>query len=122
MAEERRRFKITPAAEDYTKEMMETEDPNLLFIAGHEDKVIKGLCVKAASLNGETGPEIFPGAEDNVVIAAFSDEFVQFMIDKVQTLPEHLQDTAWEMFLTMLADDAGTQAENKKLDRNFELN
>lgn len=122
MADDRRRYRINPAAEDYTKEMMETEDPNLLFIAGHEHRVIKGLCVKSAALNGETGPQIFPGAEDNVVIAAFSDEFVQFMVDKVQTLPEHLQDTAWEMFLTMLADDAGSKAEAQELDRNFELN
>lgn len=104
--------------EDYPGESEEhmrlvEQDPDILFVAKSTSKMlIKGIIVPASSIDGNPGPVIFPGAEENVILAAFSREFIQDMADKIGLLPgEEMQETAWEMFLELACQSAGQEYE-----------
>ena len=92
---------------------MVAADPDILFVAKSVDGLlIKGIVVPGKSIDDDAGPIIFPGAEENMVLAAFSREFIQEMADKIALIPgEEMQETAWEMFLELASQEAGREYE-----------
>ena len=109
-------------SEDYPGESEEhmrlvEQDPDILFVAKSTNKMlIKGIIVPGSSIDGNSGPVIFPGAEDNVILAAFSREFIQEMADKIGMIPdETIQETAWEMFLELACQTAGQEYEDNPI-------
>ena len=102
---------------------MVAEDPNILFVAkSDEGVVIKGIVVPASSIDNEVGPVIFPGAEDDTVLAAFSQEFIQGIAEKIALIDSETgQEIAWEMFLQMASEKAGEEYEDNPPNRDFDL-
>lgn len=87
-------------------ELEETEDPvhNVLFVATTGRNTIKAIHVPQEALNGQPGPVLFTAANPNVVIAAFSREFISDNSDSVESLPEDQQEDAWAAFMEELSD------------------
>jgi hypothetical protein len=115
--------------EDYPGESEEhmrmvADDPNVLFVAKSEEGVIiKGIIVPASSIDNEVGPVIFPGAEEDTVLAAFSKEFVQDMAEKIALIDSEAgQEIAWEMFMQLASEQAGEEYEDNPPNRDFDLN
>lgn len=87
-------------------ELKETEDPvhNVLFVATTGRNTIKAIHVPEEALNGHPGPVLFTAANPNVVLAAFSREFIANSSDSVELLPEEEREDAWATFMEELSE------------------
>ena len=79
---------------------------NILFVSSDGEKTIKAIYVPAAGLNDQPGPVIFPSAKPDVVLAAFSKEFIENQMDQIEWLDVDQEDAEyiWENFIGMLHD------------------
>lgn len=82
-------------------EMQETkeEEHNVIFIGTDGDKAIKAIHVPAASLNGKDGPVLFAGADEDLVIAAFSREYIDSNAQRISDEDTGLHKELWIAFM-----------------------
>lgn len=88
-------------------EMVETgaEGGTDVLFCGSDGKTIIKAVHCPRSVLGEDGPVILPSADSQVILAAFSDEFVQGSLDEVRNVFPDLavREHQWEQFLNGLA-------------------
>ncbi len=105
-------------------EMKETQaDGNDVLFCGSDGKtIIKAVHFPRSALGGEDGPVILPSANPKVILAAFSDEFVQGSLDEVRNVFADLEvrEHQWEQFLNGLAAQVSRKhAETEEFDWDF---
>lgn len=98
--------KLKGLMDKLAEQMVETQkDGNdVLFCGSDGNTIIKAVHYPRSVLQ-EDGPVILPSADSTVILAAFSDEFVQSNLDEVRNVfrdPE-VREHQWEQFLNSLA-------------------
>ena len=98
--------KLKGLMDKLAEQMIETQgDGNdVLFCGSDGQTIIKAVHFPRSVLN-EDGPVILPSADSKVILAAFSDEFVQSNLEEVRNVfqdPE-VREHQWEQFLNSLA-------------------
>jgi hypothetical protein len=81
-------------------------ESDVLFLGSDGRRLVKCLHVPRSGLGGD-GPVLFPGVSNFIIVAAYSDEFIQ---DRVQELIEEFdseeeREEEWEKFMSTLAKD-----------------
>lgn len=98
--------KLKNLLDTLAEQMVETQSDgtDVLFCGSDGQTIIKALHFPRAMLN-EDGPVILPSADSNVILAAFSDEFVQQNLDEVRNIFQDpsVREHQWEQFLNSLA-------------------
>jgi len=64
---------------------VDPEDTNVVFIFTEGDTVVTAVHTPRETLDGQDGPVLTQGAEDNVIIAAFSREYILDLIRKIDS-------------------------------------
>lgn len=104
-------------------EMQETQaDGNDVLFCGSDGKTIIKAVHYPRSVLGEDGPVILPSADSKVILAAFSDEFVQGSLDEVRNVfaDGEVREHQWEQFLNGLAAQVSRKhAEAEEFDWDF---
>tara|TARA_Y100000758_G_scaffold262151_1_gene200664 strand:+ start:1636 stop:2076 length:441 start_codon:yes stop_codon:yes gene_type:complete len=99
-------IKLKNLMDKLAEQMIETQaDGNdVLFCGSDGQTIIKAVHFPRSSL-GADGPVILPSADSKVILAAFSDEFVQENLDEVRNVFQDLsvREHQWEQFLNGLA-------------------
>jgi len=98
--------KLKDLMDTLAEQMIETQSDgtDVLFCGSDGKTIIKALHFPRSMLN-EDGPVILPSADDKVILAAFSDEFVQENLDEVRNVFQDpsVREHQWEQFLNSLA-------------------
>jgi len=98
--------KLKDLMDKLAEQMVETQgDGNDVLFCGSDGKtIIKAVHYPRSVLN-QDGPVILPSADSKVILAAFSDEFVQENLDEVRNVFQDLsvREHQWEQFLNSLA-------------------
>ena len=88
------------------EQMIETQgDGNDVLFCGSDGKTIIKAVHYPRSVLKDDGPVVLPSADSKVILAAFSDEFVQSNLEEVRNVfadPE-VREHQWEQFLNSLA-------------------
>ena len=98
--------KLKHLMDKLAEQMMETtSDGNDVLFCGSDGKTIIKAVHYPRSVLQEDGPVILPSADSKVILAAFSDEFVQMSLDEVRNVFQDLEvrEHQWEQFLNSLA-------------------
>lgn len=94
---------------------------DVLFCGSDGKTIIKAVHYPRSVL-GEDGPVILPSADSKVILAAFSDEFVQGNLDEVRNVfaDGEVREHQWEQFLNSLAAKVSRKhAESEEFDWDF---
>jgi hypothetical protein len=78
----------------------EVTPTDLLFVGSDGSRVVKCFHYPFKAL-GEDGPVIMPSANENIILAAFSDEFIQTRADDIQDIFDDMDmaNEAWTQFM-----------------------
>ncbi len=99
-------IKLKDLMDKLAEQMIETQgDGNdVLFCGSDGQTIIKAVHFPRSVLKGD-GPVILPSADNKVILAAFSDEFVQENLDEVRNVFQDgaVREHQWEQFLNSLA-------------------
>ena len=112
--------KLKDLMDKLAEQMIETQsDGNDVLFCGSDGKtIIKAVHFPRSSL-GSDGPVILPSADSKVILAAFSDEYVQTNLDEVRNVFQDpsVREHQWEQFLNGLATQVSrAHAENGDFD------
>lgn len=90
-----------------SSELDETDDKdsNVIFVSSDGDVVYKAIWAPPSALNGKRGPEIFPGATEDVVIAVYNEEFINEIVEETEAEDAGLRDGLWELRVGQLVDE-----------------
>ncbi len=77
---------------------------NVIFVASNGTLSIKAIHVPQSALEGKIGPVLFPTANPQSIIAAFSRELIQQAVDVIDELQPGLADNAWAELLESMTD------------------
>jgi|TARA_Y100001951_G_scaffold61752_1_gene49261 hypothetical protein len=83
------------------------KEHDVLFCGSNGQNVVKCLHYDRSVLNGEDGPVIIASANPMVILAAYSNEYIERKVDEYRNLfsdPE-LMEVEWQLFLNSLAED-----------------
>ena len=83
------------------------KEHDVLFCGSNGQNVVKCLHYDRSVLNGEDGPVIFPSSNPLVLLAAYSNEYIERKVAEYRNLfsdPE-LMEAEWQLFLNSLAED-----------------
>ena len=96
------------------EELEETEQKvhNVMFVATDGRYAIKAIHVPESSIGNVNGPVLFPCSNPNVILAAFSKEYIQSQIEYIENLDAGLRDEAWVEFLECLNDEITLECES----------
>jgi hypothetical protein len=96
------------------EELEETEQQvhNVMFVATDGQYAIKAIHVPESSIGNVNGPVLFPCSNPNVILAAFSKEYIQAQIEYIENLDAGLRDEAWVEFLECLNDKITLECES----------
>lgn len=96
------------------QELEETEQivHNVMFVATDGRYAIKAIHVPESSIGDVNGPVLFPCSNPNVILAAFSREYIQSHIEYIENLDAGLRDEAWVEFLECLNDKITLECES----------
>jgi hypothetical protein len=96
------------------EELEETEqrEHNVMFVSTDGHYAVKAIHVPESSINNVNGPVLFPSSNPNVILAAFSKEYIQEQVDYIEQLTPGLQDEAWVEFLECLNDKITLECES----------
>jgi hypothetical protein len=98
--------KLKNLMDKLAEQMMETQkDGSDVLFCGSDGKTIIKAVHYPRSVLQEDGPVILPSADSKVILAAFSDEYVQGSLDEVRNVFQDLEvrEHQWEQFLNSLA-------------------
>ena len=87
------------------------KEHDVLFCGSNGQNVVKCLHYDRSVLDGEDGPVIFPSANPLVLLAAYSNEYIERKVDEYRNLfsdPE-LMEAEWQLFLNSLAEEIALQ-------------
>ena len=93
-----------------------------VLFCGSDGKTIINAVHYPRAVLGEDGPVILPSADSKVILAAFSDEFVQGNLDEVRNVfaDGEVREHQWEQFLNSLAAKVSRKhAESEEFDWDF---
>lgn len=94
------------------------ENGSSFFLASRGDEgdieFMRGISVPDSALDGESSPVIFPSAEKNIFIAAFSEKFLKNVLEKVKFLPQDMHRAAWQTVLSLSVDEAFLRLERDR--------
>lgn len=92
--------------ETVMSELEETDEEyhNVLFVSTDGGRTVKGIHVPAAAIDGKDGPVLFPAANNRVVIAAFSREYIQKNSDRIGELDPEMREDVWAEFINDMHD------------------
>ena len=81
-----------------SSELEETEekDSRVIFVSSDGEIVYKAIWAPASALDGRRGPELFPGARNDVVIAVYNRDFIDEIVEKIENEDAGLRDEIWE--------------------------
>jgi hypothetical protein len=93
-----------------SSELDETDDKdsNVIFVSSDGDVVYKAIWAPPSALNGERGPEIFPGASNDVVIAVYNRDFIDQIVMETEAEEAGLRDDMWEQRIGELVDEVAS--------------
>lgn len=94
---------------------------DVLFCGSDGSHIVKCLHYDRSVLNGEDGPVICPSANPMVLLAAYSNEYIEGKVAEYRNIysdPELLE-SQWQLFLNSLAEDIA--AEHPEGQPNWEL-
>jgi hypothetical protein len=93
-----------------SSELDETDDKdsNVIFVSSDGDVVYKAIWAPPSALNGKRGPEIFPGATDDVVIAVYNRDFIDQIVQETEEEDAGLRDELWEQRVGELVDEVAS--------------
>lgn len=96
------------------EELEETEqkEHNVIFVSTDGAYAIKAIHVPESSIGNVNGPVLFPCSNPNVILAAFSKEYIQDQIDYIEQLVPGLRDEAWVEFLELLNEKITLECES----------
>ena len=97
---EQQRDYISDMFEAMASSADEVEPTDLLFVGSDGERVVKCFHYPIKVL-GKNGPVIIPSANKNIIIAAFSDEFIQTRADDIQDIfaDMDMANNAWNQFM-----------------------
>lgn len=72
---------------------IEDDDSNIIFIFTEGKYVVTGIHVHPAALDGETGPILMRGSTENLIIAAFSRDYVAELLKETDLVGDFEEDT-----------------------------
>jgi len=91
------------------REMIETQrsEHDVLFCGSNGTTIIKALHYPRNVLGDVDGPVLLPSADSKVLLAAYSNEYIQHNVDQTRNIfsdPE-VCEIQWELFLNELAEE-----------------
>lgn len=93
---------------DVTFELEESrkKGSDVLFLGSDGKRLVKCLHVPREGL-GEDGPVIFPGVSNFIIVAAYSDEFIQELVNDLiaEYDTDEEREQEWERLMSTLAAD-----------------
>lgn len=98
------------------REMVETQtsEHDVLFCGSNGKTIIKALHYPRNVLGDTDGPVLMPSADSKVLLAAYSNEYIQHNVDQTRNIfadPE-VCEKQWELFLNQLAEEIHHAHEN----------
>lgn len=84
----------------------------VIFVSTNGEHAIKAIHVPASAIDGFNGPVLFPSANPLTIIAAFSKEYVEAQIERIESLEPGLQDDAWMVCLEKMTEAITLEYEN----------
>ena len=105
-------------------EMTETQitEHDVLFCGSNGTTIIKALHFPREVL-GTDGPVLLPSATEHVLLAAYSNEFIQHNVDATRNVftDPSVCEAQWEMFLNGLAEEIAEKHEQEYRDEFDEI-
>lgn len=97
---EQQRDYISDMFEAMASSADEVAPTDLLFVGSDGERVVKCFHYPIKVL-GKNGPVIIPSANKNIILAAFSDEFIQTRADDIQDIFADIDmaNDAWNQFM-----------------------
>lgn len=90
---------------DAELEETEEKDSKVIFVSSDGEIVYKAIIAPSSALRSGRGPEIFPGARPDVVLAVYSEEFIESIVEKIEREDAGLRDELWENEVSALVDE-----------------
>jgi hypothetical protein len=99
----------------------EVAPTDILFVGSDGERIVKCFHYPEKAL-GETGPVIIPSSNKNIILAAFSDEFIQTRADDIQDIfaDMDMANDAWNQFMQECAVEI-VYAHDATPPENFEV-
>lgn len=72
---------------------VEDEDSNIIFIFTEGQYVVTGIYVHPAALDGQRGPILMRGSTENLIIAAFSRDYIAELLKETDLVGDFEEDT-----------------------------
>ena len=97
-------------AQSINIELEETEevDSRVIFVSSDGDVVYKAIWAPPSALDGKRGPELFPGARNDVVIAVYNRDFIDQIVEETEGEDAGLRDELWEQRISELVEEVAT--------------
>ena len=91
------------------REMVETQvsEHDVLFCGSNGETVIKALHYPRSLLGDKDGPVLMPSADPKVLLAAYSNEYIQHNVESTRNIftDPAVCEVQWEAFLNSLAEE-----------------
>lgn len=106
-------------------EMTETQimEHDVLFCGSNGTTIIKALHFPREVLGGFDGPVLLPSATKDVLLAAYSNEYIQHNVDATRNIftDPSVCEVQWEMFLNGLAEEIAEKHDREGRDEFAEI-
>ena len=90
---------------DVELEETEDKDSNVIFVSSDGDVVYKAIWAPSSALDGRRGPELFPGARHDVIIAVYNRDFIDEIVRQTEGEEAGLRDEMWEQRIGELVEE-----------------
>lgn len=90
---------------DVELEETEDKDSNVIFVSSDGDVVYKAIWAPSSALDGRRGPELFPGARNDVIIAVYNRDFIDEIVRQTEVEEAGLRDEMWEQRIGELVEE-----------------
>lgn len=90
---------------DVELEETEDKDSNVIFVSSDGDVVYKAIWAPSSALDGRRGPELFPGARNDVIIAVYNRDFIDEIVRQTEGEEAGLRDEMWEQRIGELVEE-----------------
>lgn len=84
-----------PDLRRHVRQVIEEESENFLFIAAGEGLVFKGMHYPDSAFSEHDFPVLFRGEDKNVIIAAWPQNYIRDVLQKVSEKNEKNEERAW---------------------------
>lgn len=94
---------------------------SIIFVATDGNIAVEAIHVPQSALEDGTPCALFSGANEKVIIAAWSKDYILRILEAIERAPEDSRDVAWEKSIQWMADIVFDKYKKSSLNQKREL-